>query len=138
MGTQMKNVPKRNIMTLLKANTDVADIHILAPISLSNGNGYSDDNTTNASDGYLGSVSDKVATDHSGILNHLKAMDLILADKGFLLHHIIPQGMFRNLPAFLRGKQKFTKAVVVFSRKIARSRIHVERAIVRSRVHVAR
>ena len=88
---------------------------------------------TFVSNGYLGSISDKMITDDSGILNHMKAGDLILADKGFLLHDIIPQGVFLNLPAFLRGKDKFTRAEAIFSRKIARSRIHVERAIERLR-----
>ena len=88
---------------------------------------------TFVSNGYLGSVSDKMVTDDSSILNHMKAGDLILADKGFLLHDIIPQGVFLNLPAFLRGKSKFSKAEAIFSTKIARSRIHVERAIERLR-----
>ena len=86
---------------------------------------------TYVSDGYMGSTSDKIVTDDSGVLNHLKAGDLILADKGFLIHDIMPHGVFLNLPAFLRGKKQFTKAI--FSRKIARSRIHVERAIERMR-----
>ena len=88
---------------------------------------------TYVSNGYLGSISDKVVTNDSGVLNQMKAGDLILADKGFLLHDIIPNGVFLNLPAFLRGKQKFTKAEAVFSRKIARCRIHVELAIERMR-----
>ena len=88
---------------------------------------------TYISEGYMGSISDKMVTDDSGVLSHLKAGDLILADKGFLLHDIIPQGVFLNLPAFLRGKQKFTREEAIFSRKIARSRIHVERAIGRMR-----
>lgn len=88
---------------------------------------------TYISDGYMGSISDKMVTDDSGVLNHLKAGDLILADKGFLLHDIVPRGVFLNLPAFLRGKKQFTKEEAIFSRKIARSRIHVERAIERMR-----
>ena len=43
------------------------------------------------------------------------------------------QGVSLNLPAFLASKSKLTKAEAVFSRKIARSRIHVERAIERMR-----
>ena len=72
-----------------------------------------------------------MVTDDSGILNHMKAGDFILADKGFLLHNIIPQGVFLNLPAFLQGKDKFTQAEAIFSRKIARSRIRVGHAIER-------
>ena len=62
-----------------------------------------------------------------------QAGDLILADKGFLLHDILPQGVLLNLPAFLSSKKQFTKAEAIFSRKIARSRTHVERAIERLR-----
>ena len=45
----------------------------------------------------------------------------------------MPRGVFLNLPSFLTGKARFTKAEAIFSRKIARSRIHVERAIERLR-----
>ena len=81
----------------------------------------------------MGGTSDKMVTYDSGILSHLKAGDLILADKGFLIHDIMPEGAFLNLPAFLRGKKQFTKEEAIFSRKLARSRIHVERAIERMR-----
>ena len=63
----------------------------------------------------------------------MQAGDLILADKGFLLHDILPQGVSLNLPAFLSGKERFSKAEAILSRKISRSRIHVERAIERLR-----
>ena len=62
-----------------------------------------------------------------------QAGDLIMADKGFLIHDVMPQGTFLNLPAFLSGKAKFTKEEAVFSRNISRARIHVERAIERLR-----
>ena len=62
-----------------------------------------------------------------------QAGDLIMADKGFLIHDVMPQGTFLNLPAFLSGKAKFTKEEAVFSRNISRARIHVERAIQRLR-----
>ena len=55
---------------------------------------------TFVSDGYTGSSSDKMVTDDSGILNHLMAGDLILADKGFLLHDIIPKGFFFKFASF--------------------------------------
>eukprot|EP00795_Rhopilema_esculentum_P009847 gene9847-18427_t len=42
-----------------------------------------------------------------------EAGDLILADKGFLLHDILPQGVSLNLPAFLSGKERFTKAEAI-------------------------
>ena len=40
---------------------------------------------------------------------------------------------FLKSPCLFPGKQQFTKAGAIFSRKIARSRIHVERAIERIR-----
>ncbi len=62
-----------------------------------------------------------------------QAGDLILADKGFIIHDLLPKNVFLNLPAFLSGKTKFSKQEAVFSRKIAGCRIHVERAIERLR-----
>ena len=88
---------------------------------------------TFVSDAFLGSTSDKVITDQSGIISHLKAGDLILADKGFLIHDLLPNNIYLNLPAFLSGKTQFTKNEAIFSRKIAGCRIHVERAIERLR-----
>ena len=88
---------------------------------------------TFVSEAFPGSSSDKVVTDQSGIISHLKAGDLILADKGFLIHDLLPKNVFLNLPAFLCGKTKFSKNEAIFSRKIAGCRIHVERAIERLR-----
>ena len=77
---------------------------------------------------------------HEGTLNCklskfllLQAGDLILADKGFVIHDILPKNVFLNMPAFLSGKTKFTKEEAVYSRKLSRCRIHVERAIERLR-----
>ena len=74
-----------------------------------------------------------VACDNKILISLLQAGDLILADKGFLLYDILPQGVLLNLPAFLRGKKQLTKEEAVFSHKLSRSRIHVERAIERLR-----
>ena len=62
-----------------------------------------------------------------------QAGDLILADKGFLIHDLLPKNIFLNLPAFLCGKSQLTKEEAVFSRKTSGCRIHVERAIERLR-----
>ena len=75
-------------------------------------------------------MSDKNIVIHSGILNHLQAGDLILADKGFLLSDILPQGVSINIPPFLHHGQ-LTADECILTRKIARARIHVERAIQR-------
>ena len=62
-----------------------------------------------------------------------QAGDLILADKGFVIHELLPRNVFLNLPAFLAGKNQLTTSESIFSRKIAGCRIHVERAIERLR-----
>ena len=60
---------------------------------------------------------------------YFQAGDLILADKGFVIHDLLPKNVFLNLPAFLSSKTQFTVEEPVYSRKIASCRIHVERAI---------
>nr|CAH7749502.1 unnamed protein product [Callosobruchus chinensis] len=83
---------------------------------------------TYASNLYPGSVSDKKIVPHSGILDQLKAGDLVIADKGFLIKDMLPQGVHLNIPPFLSTPQ-FTSEQVVQTRTIARARIHIERAI---------
>ena len=56
----------------------------------------------------------------------MKPGDLILADKGFLLHDILPKGVSVNIPPFLTTQQ-FTKEQVVETTRIARARIVVIR-----------
>lgn len=79
---------------------------------------------------YPGSTSDKKITQHCGLLQKLEAGDLVLADKGFLITDMLPQGVSLNVPPFLTTAQ-FTSEQVVRTRTIARARIHVERAIKR-------
>nr|CAI5822469.1 unnamed protein product [Callosobruchus analis] len=54
--------------------------------------------------------------------------NLILADKGFLIADILPQGVSLSVPPVLTTPQ-FTPQQVVKTRTIARAKIHVERAI---------
>lgn len=63
----------------------------------------------------------------------LQAGDLILADKGFLIYDLLPRDVYLNVPSFLSARKQFTKEEAVFTRRIARSRIHVERGIERMR-----
>ena len=77
---------------------------------------------------YPGNASDVAIVEHSKMLSLLDAGDMILADKGFTIHKLLPQGVHLNIPAFLTGKGQYTPAEVKLCRKIARSRIHVERA----------
>ena len=76
---------------------------------------------------YPGSVSDKAIVEKSGIMSNFIAGDLILADKGFLIQDIVPDGVTVNIPPFL-NKAKFTENEIKMCEKIARCRIHVERA----------
>ena len=54
---------------------------------------------------YFGSTSDNVIVQKCGILSHFVAVNLILADKGFLIQNIVPAGV--NIPMFLEHS-KFT------------------------------
>lgn len=88
------------------------------------------------SDAFPGTTSDKMIVRESQVLSHLKPGDLILADKGFTIHDILPSGVHLNLPPFLFGKPRhqFTEMEARYTRDLARARIHVERAIQRIKV----
>ena len=43
---------------------------------------------------YSGSISDKAIVQQSGLVNHFSAGDMILADKGFLIQDILPNGVW--------------------------------------------
>ena len=58
------------------------------------------------SDLYPGSTSDVSIVQHSNLLEQLSPGDLILADKGFTLHRILPNGVNLNMPPFLTGKSQ--------------------------------
>ena len=82
---------------------------------------------TFVSDMYAGSVSDKAIVQKCGILSHLNAGDLILADEGFLIQDMIPSGVSVNIPPFLNNG-KFSESEIKVTKGIAKCRIHVERA----------
>lgn len=85
-----------------------------------------------ASDLFPGSTSDKNIVIESQMLSKLESGDLILADKGFLIHDIMPPGITVNIPPFLSAPSgQFTKDESIQTQKIAQARIHVERAIQR-------
>ena len=83
-----------------------------------------------ASDLFVGSVSDKAIVQNSNMLEQLKPGDVILADKGFTIGDILPQGVTVNIPAFSTNPQ-FTCEQVGQNKAISSVRIHVERAIQR-------
>ncbi|KAK3109065.1 hypothetical protein FSP39_022160 [Pinctada imbricata] len=76
---------------------------------------------------YPGSTSDVAIVDHSNMLAQLSSGDMILADKGFTIHSLLPSGVHLNIPPFLKDKGQYTPAEVQMCRKNARSRIHIER-----------
>ena len=76
---------------------------------------------------YPGSISDEAIVQQSGLLNHLTAGDMILADKGFLIQDIVPNGVCVNIPPFLNNGT-FTESEAKTTKAIAKARIHVERA----------
>ncbi len=77
---------------------------------------------------YPGSTSDVAIVEHSKILDNFVPGDLVLADEGFTIHSLLPNGVNLNIPPFLRGKSQFTREEGEMCRKIARARIHIERA----------
>ena len=83
---------------------------------------------------YPGSVSDKEIVIQSKVLEKLVPGDMVMADKGFLLHDIMPPGTSLNIPPFLHGGQ-FSLEQVNSTYNIARARIHVERAICRIKIY---
>ncbi|KAK0137881.1 THAP domain-containing protein 2 [Merluccius polli] len=83
---------------------------------------------TFSNDLYGGSTSDKVITADCGVLQQLEPGDTVMADKGFTIRDILPQGVSLNIPTFLVNGQ-FTVQEVNHNRLVASARIHVERSI---------
>ena len=80
------------------------------------------------SDLFEGDISDVQIFEESGILKHLEPHDLILADRGFTVEHLVnPLQAKIRIPAFLKGRKSFTAHEELESRKIAKARIHIER-----------
>lgn len=80
------------------------------------------------SDLYPGSTSDVAIVEHSKVLSLCEPGDLILADKGFTIQRLLPQGVSLNIPPFLVNKKQFSKEESIRMKKVARARIHIERA----------
>ena len=51
------------------------------------------------SEAYTGNISDHEMVKRSGVIHVFHAGDLILADKGFTIHDLMPQGVSVNLPS---------------------------------------
>ncbi|XP_052691592.1 uncharacterized protein LOC128169504 [Crassostrea angulata] len=65
---------------------------------------------------YPGSTSDVAIVEHSKILQQLAPGDMILADKGFTIHKLLPQGVHLNIPPFLTAKSQYTPSEVQLCR----------------------
>ena len=77
-----------------------------------------------------GRTSDKYLTERCGLLNNLKAGDLVLADRGFTITESVALYQAQlAIPAFTKGKNQLDPFDVERTRGIANVRIHVERVI---------
>ena len=84
---------------------------------------------------YPGSISDEEILSESGILALAQRGDRWLADKGFIVQHILDDyGVRVDTPVKLEGKKQFTEEEDVHNRKNSQVRVHVERAIRRIKV----
>ena len=78
---------------------------------------------------WSGRVSDKEITQLSGVLSLLEPGDNVMADRGFIIADILPQGVTLNIPPFKGSPEQLTPEEAEETAKIASVRIHVERAI---------
>lgn len=82
------------------------------------------------SEAWGGRTSDKFLTENCGFLNLILPGDIVLADRGFLIHDSIEMlGAHLKIPAFTKGKSQLHPADLESTRTIATLRIHVERVI---------
>ena len=77
------------------------------------------------SDVFEGRISDKELPKRSKLLDKIEKGDSIMADRGFDIKTIMPDGTFVNIPPFL-GTDRSQFDEVVATRRIASLRIHVE------------
>lgn len=84
---------------------------------------------TFVSDLWGGRVSDKHITEKSGLIELLEAGDNVMADRGFDIGDLLPQGVHLNIPPFKGSRNQLTAEEVQDTVHIASVRIHVERAI---------
>ena len=148
--TVRKYLPKsfkkyKNIRCII----DCTEVHVQQPVNFeARGNQYSSykGNTTfkflvgiapngaimYVSDGFEGSKSDKKIVESSGFLDFLEPLDVIIADRGFLIEDMLNERKVSLIrPPFLGMRQKFTPQEEAQTKDIAKHRIHVERAIER-------
>ena len=87
------------------------------------------------SDIYPGSKSDEEILSQSGILSFAQQGDRWLADKGFIVQHILDNwGVRVETPTKLEGKKQFSVEEDIHNRKNSQVRVHVEGGIRRVKV----
>lgn len=85
---------------------------------------------TYISEAYAGRSSDKFITENCGFLENLQEGDVVLSDRGFLVHDAVQdRGASLKMPAFTKGKSQLHPLELEQTRRIANVRIHVERII---------
>ena len=78
---------------------------------------------------WSGRVPDKQITKESGLLEMIDYGDNVMADRGFDISNILPDGVTLNIPPFKGSRSQLIAAETEETARIAAVRIHVERAI---------
>ena len=80
------------------------------------------------SDCFEGSISDVAIVEKSGFLDYIDEGDVILADRGFTIDHLLVEKKARVLkPPMMRGKDALSLEEEAITKIIAKARIHIER-----------
>ena len=82
------------------------------------------------SDAWGGRASDQKITRESGFLDLVEPRDMIMADRGFLIHEdLLLRGAHLLIPPPSSGVEQMSRSNVDKTKSVANAHIHVERAI---------
>ena len=80
------------------------------------------------SDAFEGSISDVKIVEKSGFLDFIENGDIILADRGFTIDHLlVKRGAKVVMPPMMKGKSALSLPEESITKVIAKARIHIER-----------